>query len=256
MIRSIPLADQLIQELATAISAGDIANYDGRLPSETELSQKYGVSRSTVREVLARLESAGVVVRRRGIGTFISEPLRNQPDMIWGWLDQAPAFIDLIAQAGYESRDEVLHVEVRPAGEEVGEPLDIPAEESIVAFEKRFWADDNPIIYSWTAVAEKLIDCGDGDLLDAELYRRSIYQFLRSYCRREVSHQTSEVHAIEAGDEMAQYLACKAGAPLLHVAEIGYAEEGIPLFYATHFFRGDRVSFRQIRIPTFTIEPV
>ncbi|HSM58884.1 MAG TPA: hypothetical protein VK879_22205, partial [Candidatus Sulfomarinibacteraceae bacterium] len=32
-------------------------------------------------------------------------------------------------------------------------------------------------------------------------------------------HQTSEVHAIEADDEMAQYLACEAGAPLLHVAE-------------------------------------
>lgn len=257
MIRSVPLADQLMQELATAISAGKIAKYDGRLPSETQLSQKYGVSRSTVREVLARLESAGVVVRRRGIGTFISEPLRTQPDMIWGWLDQAPAFIDLIAQAGYESRDEVLHVEVRPAGEDVGEPLDLPADESVVAFEKRFWADDNPIIYSWTAVAQKLIDCEEnGDLLSPDLYRRSIYQFLRNYCGRDVSHQTSEVHAIQADERMAQHLHCEPGAPVLYVAEIGYAEEGIPLFYATHFFRGDRVSFRQIRIPTFTIEPL
>jgi GntR family transcriptional regulator len=244
-----------MQEIATEISKGKMVQYDGRLPSETELSQQYGVSRSTVREVLARLESAGVVVRRRGIGTFISEPLRSQPDMIWGWLDQAPAFIDLISQSGYEARDEVINLELIPAGE-VASHLDLQEDESIVAFEKVFYADETPILYSWTAIARKLLEhVDDTALLSEEIYHPSVYQFLQKYCQYDVSYQTSEVHALNASESIANHLQTETGAPLLHVAEIAYAREGLPLFYATHYFRGDRVSFRQIRIPTFTIEP-
>lgn len=255
MIRSIPLVDQLMQEIATEISKGKMVQYDGRLPSETELSQQYGVSRSTVREVLARLESAGIVVRRRGIGTFISEPLRSQPDMIWGWLDQAPAFIDLISQAGYEASDDVINIELIPAGE-VASRLDLQEDEIIVVFEKVFRADKTPILYSRTAIARQLLQqVDDATLLSEEIYHYSVYQFLKKYCRYDVSYQTSEVHALKANETIAEYLQTETGAPLLHVAEIAYANEGLPLFYATHYFRGDRVSFRQIRIPTFTIGP-
>jgi len=40
------------------------------LPSEPTLVARYGVSRTTVRRALARLEREGSIVRRRGSGTF------------------------------------------------------------------------------------------------------------------------------------------------------------------------------------------
>ncbi len=255
MIRGMTLTDQLIQEIATAISSGGLIQEDGRLPSETELSQSYGVSRATVRDVLARLESAGVVVRRQGIGTFVSEPLRTQPGMIWGWLDQAPAFADLIKQSGYEAECELLSTSAIPAGE-LGVHLNIPPDETIITFEKRFSADGAAIIYSWTSLAESLVArCNELSPLPQDAFRQSIYQFLQKQCRHKVSYQTSEIHAIQADALLADHLRCDLGLPLLRVAEIGYSEQGQPLFYAIHTFRGDRVSFRQIRIPTFTIEP-
>lgn len=44
-----------------------------RLPSETELSNKLGVGKSSVREAIKMLEAMGIVEPRQGEGTFISE---------------------------------------------------------------------------------------------------------------------------------------------------------------------------------------
>lgn len=256
MMRTVPLTDQLMQEMARAISKGKMIQEDGRLPSETELSQQFGVSRATVREVLARLESAGVVVRRQGIGTFISEPVRSQPGMIWGWLDQAPAFIDLISASGYDADCRLLSTNTLPAGDIAGY-LNIPTNEEVVVIEKLFLADDTPIIYSWTTLAKSLVTtCEEENTLAPETFGKSIYEVLQQHCGHHVAYQSSEIHAIQADTVIAGHLGCEIGAPLIHVVEIGYAREGLPLFYATHFFRGDRISFRQIRIPTFTIEPL
>jgi DNA-binding GntR family transcriptional regulator len=209
-----------------------------------------------VRDALARLESAGVVIRRHGIGTFLSEPLRARPGMIWGWLDEAPAFEDLISQSGYEARCHLLSTGTIPAAE-VANHLNISPDEIAVTIEKRFTADETPIIYSWTALAKGLVDeHNEFSSIPREAFQQSIYEFLQQYCQHNVSYQTSEVHAIEADETMAEQLTGDIGAPLLQVAEIGYSEEGVPLFYATHCFRGDRVSFRLIRIPTFTVESI
>ncbi|HSM58355.1 MAG TPA: GntR family transcriptional regulator, partial [Candidatus Sulfomarinibacteraceae bacterium] len=187
MIRGTALTDQLMQEIAGAISSGALIKEDGRLPSETELSQTYGVSRATVRDVLARLESAGVVVRRQGIGTFISEPLRNQPGMIWGWLDQAPAFVDLISQSGYDAECTLLSTNTIPAGE-LGAHLNVASDEKVLTIEKVFSADGTPIIYSWTTLAESLIErCHEIRRLSHEFYRQSIYKLLQIHCQHTVN---------------------------------------------------------------------
>ena len=62
--------------LFEAISKGGFS--DGRLPTEAELSQTYGVSRPTLREALSRLRLDGVITSRRGAGSFVlHRPDRN-----------------------------------------------------------------------------------------------------------------------------------------------------------------------------------
>ncbi len=46
-----------------------------RLPTERALADRFGVSRSTVRAALSRLEARGDVVRRVGSGTYAARPL-------------------------------------------------------------------------------------------------------------------------------------------------------------------------------------
>lgn len=44
-----------------------------RLPTERELSEQYGLSRSTVRRVLAELKGKGLITQTVGSGTYVSE---------------------------------------------------------------------------------------------------------------------------------------------------------------------------------------
>ena len=58
-------------DLVALIAAGRW-DADGRLPTEHELVEQYGVSRSTVSRAMQQLARDGVVERRRGAGTFVA----------------------------------------------------------------------------------------------------------------------------------------------------------------------------------------
>ena len=64
------LGDQLYEQILDRIVTGAMAEGD-KLPSESQLSEIYGVSRPVVREALSRLQADGVVVSRHGSGSFV-----------------------------------------------------------------------------------------------------------------------------------------------------------------------------------------
>jgi DNA-binding LacI/PurR family transcriptional regulator len=71
-----PKHRQLFEEIGQAIQEGAFVPGQ-RLPTEAELMQQYGVSRTTVTRTLRDLEHGGVIRRRRGSGTFVKEVERT-----------------------------------------------------------------------------------------------------------------------------------------------------------------------------------
>ena len=72
-----PLHIQIEESILQKLESGDWA--PGRLiPSENELSHIYGVSRTTVRNVITKLVQEGLLFRIPGKGTYVAEPgMRN-----------------------------------------------------------------------------------------------------------------------------------------------------------------------------------
>ncbi|MFJ3047054.1 FadR/GntR family transcriptional regulator [Herbaspirillum chlorophenolicum] len=64
------LADHVTSVLAQQIREGEFAP-DARLPSEMELTERFAVSRTVIREAISRLKSEGLVGSRRGSGTVV-----------------------------------------------------------------------------------------------------------------------------------------------------------------------------------------
>ncbi len=68
---AVPKYAQLCARLESAIRSGAYAVGD-KLCTEAELKQRYGLSTATVTRALAELERRGMVVRRKGAGTFVA----------------------------------------------------------------------------------------------------------------------------------------------------------------------------------------
>ncbi|KAF1042349.1 MAG: HTH-type transcriptional regulator LutR [Herbaspirillum frisingense] len=66
----VTLADRVTSALAQQIRKGEFAPEE-RLPSEMELTERFAVSRTVIREAISRLKSEGLVGSRRGSGTVV-----------------------------------------------------------------------------------------------------------------------------------------------------------------------------------------
>ena len=75
--RSRSLAHELVEGIGARIRDRLLKPGD-KLPTESEIMQSYGVSRTVVREALSRMQAAGLVETRHGIGTFVLEPRPGQ----------------------------------------------------------------------------------------------------------------------------------------------------------------------------------
>jgi len=64
------LADRAYSGIVALIDAQSLAIGD-RLPSEARLAERFGMSRTIVREALVRLASDGITAARRGAGSFV-----------------------------------------------------------------------------------------------------------------------------------------------------------------------------------------
>ena len=67
------LASELVDHLRRQIESGALAPGD-RIPTERELVEGSGVSRTVVREAIARLTAEGLLEPRQGSGVFVTEP--------------------------------------------------------------------------------------------------------------------------------------------------------------------------------------
>jgi DNA-binding FadR family transcriptional regulator len=92
------LAHNVVDGLAGRIRDGSLAPGD-KLPTEAAIMEEFGVSRTVVREAISRLQAAGLVATRHGVGTFVvgmgdAATFRISPDQL-GTLQDVIAVLEL-----------------------------------------------------------------------------------------------------------------------------------------------------------------
>lgn len=91
------LALDLVETLGTEIGQGQWPAFQ-KLPTEAAIMERFGVSRTVVREALSRLQAGGLVETRHGVGTFVRAPgdspaFRVSPDQL-GTLREVIALLE------------------------------------------------------------------------------------------------------------------------------------------------------------------
>lgn len=234
------LTDQAKANIKQRIIDGDFAG--DRIPAETELAAELGVSRTTIRDALSRLENEGVVYRRQGSGTFVNEPglqIKTRLEEIWSY--------EAVLEAhGYAPATRILDANTAPAGADLVSVLHLEPDAPVVTVRKLFLEDEEPVILAINQVPAATIaePYADDD------WKLPIFEFLAAFGRQQLVYYLSEIVPLVAGDELARTLHVEPGAALLSFDELGYSEDNTPLLRTRSYFRDDLLRLRFIRRQT------
>ena len=219
-----------------AIIAGQIASGrwapGTRIPSEPELCKLLDVSRTVVRQALGELENERVLVRRKGLGTFVAEP------KVSGRLFQSlTGFHDDMLSQGHSPRTRVIDSAMVPATDLVAGQLDLTPGAKVVRIERLRSVDAEPIVLVTTWLPHELC----APLLEVDLTDRSLYQELAKLDLH-IQHGKRTVEAVSASTADSRLLGVKRGEPLLFLRSVTYLADGRAIEYYEAKHRGDRTS--------------
>jgi GntR family transcriptional regulator len=238
--RSPSLTDQAKTHIKELILDGKFE--DGRIPSESDLATELGVSRTTIRDALSRLEIEGTVYRKQGAGTFVNRPglqIKSRLDEIWSY--------EAVLEAhGYQPFVKLLDVRKERPSEGIQEILGLDPDDEVTIIEKLFSEDSDPVIYTQNQIPSRIIP----QELDEEQLTLPVYDLIEVCCQQSLNYYLSEVVPIVADEELSRLLKVKINTPMLTLEETGYNDENEPVLWARSIFRDDLVRFRMIRRTT------
>jgi len=212
----------------------------GRIPSETELATELGVSRTTIRDALSRLELEGTIFRKQGAGTFVNEAslqLKTRLEEIW-------AYEAMLEAHGYTPSTRIVSIEEQPVEASIAAELKLPSKDTVLLVKKLFLADNQPVIFTLNYIPTSLITSE----YSPDVFHQPIYQFLEDYCQQHLSYYLSEIVPLVPPIWLVDILKLKQEhAALISFEEIGYNQDNAPILKARSYFRDDLLRLRLIR---------
>lgn len=135
------LRESLRNKILTLVQQMDFS-VSTKLPSEHWLATKFEVSRSTVRAVLADLETEGKILRRQGSGTYINTKAFLLGTTLYPRIEMR----EIIRKNGYTPRSEAISVCHVPAGADAS-ILNCSPEDLLQEVHSLYYADEMPCMY-------------------------------------------------------------------------------------------------------------
>ena len=203
------------------------------IPSERELSEKYGISRMTARQAITELVNEGLFYREQGKGTFVSQRKITQQ------LIHLTGFTEDIRARGQRPGTKVLSATMHPADEETAEKLHINPGTPIFRLQRLRLADDEPLAIELSQISFK----GCEGLLKEDLENNSLYRLLEAKYGLALMEADQELEAGLTGSEEAQLLKISVASPVLFTRRITYTDRNQPIEYAKAVYCGNKYTF-------------
>lgn len=221
------IADTLRQEVAQGLYPPG-----SRLPTEAELSARFGVNRHTVRRALADLSEGGVVHARRGAGVFVTARPTDYP------LGRRVRFHQNVMASGRTPSRRLTRLETRaPTGDEA-EALGLVEGEGVHVVEGVSLVDGQPVAVFRSVFSAQRFP----GLLDALRGQNSVTAALAACGLVDYTRAETRITAKSASAVLALSLQIAEGAPILRSVATNIDGSGRPVEFGTTWFAGDRVT--------------
>jgi len=217
------IADRLRDEIAARLFEPS-----GRLPTESEIGARFGVSRVTVRLALDRLETEGLIERRKGKGTFTAGKRVQHP------LDRLRSFHESLRLQGLDATMRPLSARI------VATPPDLWDDFGTHCLEvcRLHLVDGEPVALGRSLLPQAL------EPVDWQAAgHKPIYGILQDIVGEPVGGADIEVKAAAADAEVSTALGLPAGAPVLVMGRRSVFVGGGCADRSVFYIRSERYSF-------------
>lgn len=214
-------------QLLTAMREGEYAHCD-RLPRESVLSERLGISRTQLRDILASLDREGFITRRHGVGTVINRHVLGAQAR----MDIEVEFMDMIRQSGRTPGLAFVRAAELPADDRIAAKLGISAGTPLLRISRLCTADGRPAIYCEDMVEKSRLR---RVYTNAEL-RQPIFGFLQEVCGISPYMDLTDLRPLTADAFLADIFQVPQGTPLLNMDEVDYDIDGVPVFVSSEYF--------------------
>lgn len=223
------MVDTLEQKIRESMSPND------KLPSERELTSIYDVSRITVRLAIQELESRGLVYKKHGKGTYVSEISDSAVD-----LASAYSFTEQMKKLGKTPQTKILSFRVVEAPESIAQEMQIAPGTKIFELERLRLANHVPMMIERTYLPYDLFE----GLTEEMLSKRPLYEIFQDGFAQLVRLADEEFYASIALDNEAKLLDIKSGQPVLHLLRKTYNMKNIVIEYTFSIARADQFRYK------------
>lgn len=222
------LMDYLLEE----IDAGRVEPGQ-QIPSERELSDRFRMSRMTVRHALNELVNQGILYRQQGKGTFVGRPKIRQK------LRGLSSFTEDMLSRGMRPGARVLSAEVVAAPYKVRHALGLPEQAHVVRLERLRLADGEPMALEVTHLPYPRF----ADLVRDSLENTSLYRMLQDRFGVTFGTALQTIEPALADAALARTLWIKEGSLLLLLERATFSQQGEPVEFVSSHYRADRYRF-------------
>lgn len=203
------------------------------LPTESQLSIEFNVTRMTVRSAFNNLVKEGYIKRQRGIGSIV---LTNKIDDNIGNIS---SFTKELEGKGYIVETLLVELNIVPAGKRVGAALSLLENENVWEIKRVRMANGEKIAYMHTYMPVKLFPN-----LNKEHCMGSLYDYIEEMCQYAIACAERKVEAVIANDEIIELLELEAEVPMLAIQQVGYLTDGEAFEYSNSYYYGYTLSFK------------
>jgi GntR family transcriptional regulator len=213
----------LVLDIIERLDVGDA------IPSERQLSADLGVSRLTLRAALDDLAREGYLVRRRGAGTFVSEPKIAQELTM-------TSFTDDMRRRGMRPASRTLELRVTPAGARLGRLLHVSPSEPVVVASRLRLADGESMAIETVHVREQHVP----GLTARELEEHSFYELLRDRYGIVIVGGEQTIEPTVTDEEESEALGVPLHSPAFRFERVTHSQTGEIVEFVESIYRGDR----------------
>jgi GntR family transcriptional regulator len=230
--RSIPLYYQLENILREKISSREYRPGDP-FPTEDQLVQSYQVSRITVRQALGALEKDGLITRKRGKGSSVTEnQTQLEPMKLTGMIE------DVIAM-GIKTKTKIINFGFVHPPKKVTESLKLDEDAKVLRVERVRQIKGLPISYTLSYIPSDL----GKKISIKDLTFQPILNILEKKCKVKISRGFQIIEATVADSRIASFLDVMTGAPLLKIERTVFDIKNRPVEYISILYRSDRYHY-------------